>query len=167
TGPDSGPSWPGCWPAAARPAPASSRRALERMDSHRLTPQKKDDFAPGKAPAPHRRAKSCSVWSSGQAGRGAKLDSASRQTEHSPQYNGSGWLRNPYFVYVMTKRRGEGSMTLLPDPLAVPICAPMRLSAMLVVDGLATASCTLHDQPMPVKPPRRAKRAAAGTAPSA
>src|SRR5690606_24410897 len=118
------------------------------MDSHRLTPQSKNDFAPGEAPAPHRRAKSCSVWSSGQAGRGAKLDSASRQTEHSLQYNSSGWLRNPDFVYVMTKRKGEGSMTLLPEPRATE-------HYVVVVDGLAAASCTLHDQPMPVKPPAR------------
>src|SRR5690606_40146625 len=70
------------------------------MDSRRLTPQGKDDFAPGEAPAPHRRAKSCSAWSSGQVGRGAKLDSASRQAEHFLHYNGSGWLRNPYSVYL-------------------------------------------------------------------
>src|SRR5690606_2960702 len=53
------------------------------------------------------------------------------------------------------KRKGEEPMTLPPEPFAVTICAPMRLGTMLVVDGLATASCTLHDQPMPVKPPAR------------
>src|SRR5690554_2529111 len=132
----------------------STRHGLFKTGTrtHGFTPahpsRRKNDFAPGEAPAPHRRAKSCSVWSSGQAGRGAKLDSASRQTEHSLQYNGSGWLRNPYFVYVMTKRKGEGSLTLLPEPRATE-------HYVVVVDGLAAASCTLHDQPMPVKPPAR------------
>src|SRR5690606_22536637 len=60
-------------------------------------------------------------------------------------------------LMIILKRKGEESMTPLPEPFAVTICAPMRLSAMLVVDGLATASCTLHPQPMPVKPPQTRK----------
>src|SRR5690606_12776487 len=52
-------------------------------------------------------AKSCSVWSSGQAGRGVtKPDSASRQTEHSLQYSGSELVTQPLFRVCHGKKEG-------------------------------------------------------------